>query len=1065
VNSPSRLSVVCAAFAGAASLLPAWGFDGNGNGLSDVWEQRYSAQSLAPAEDADGDGQSNGTEAANGTDPFDAQSRTEISSVQPAGGDIVLTVKTQPGKRYQIMRSPSLAAGSWTAEGTPQLATGSSREFHAPPGSDPASFFAVSVDDVDTDNDGVSDWEERQLPGFDPSNAQSAVAGQDDGVTLGQRLGTGANTVSFDAITATAYEKDGTVGALRITRTNGLAPLTISLTRSGNPNAQKGSASASDYRLEDAAGQPITDSVTLPFGATSVDLRVVPVADSLREVPEMLTLTIPASPKYQIGASSSAAVSICDASRDPANDRTFLAFLAPDSGVTSSASGISTVHLRGDNSEALVDLTFSSLTSAQAAAHIYAPGSGGDIKGLPRGQVSGSVWSIVAAQFFSTDQAVLDALFAGTISVNVLTGNYPDGEIRGPYLLSNGSANPPTPADPPPIETLTGEDLRRDIARFLIQSTFGPTQANIDALVDSVNDAGGNRIAAYTNWIDSQFALDQTRLLDYTQAADAQEWALRGTDPINYTSTTGEPGNNNRRRGWWLLAVQAHDQLRQRVTFALSEIFVISEVDSTVSAKHYGAANYYDMLGRYADGSYRALLGEISRSPMMGQYLSSLKNQKAKVDAGGNVLTSPDENYAREVMQLFSIGLVKLNADGSVNLGNAGAPTNTYTNTDITELARVFTGWSFSKSHGSKASGYPVQDNTSFTAGSGPAYFQASWLNPMKNFGANYHDTGAKTVLGVTIPAGLSGDADMDAALDILASHANTPTFISRLLIQRLVTSSPSAGYVYRVGKAFENDGTGQRGNLKAVVKAILLDPEARNPSIALDVGHGKQKEPIIRYVQLLRAFGAASKLPLSDLSAYGYPAGQLDNFPAGVTRYRYGNTDTNLAQTPLRSPTVFNWFLPRYSPGGAIAAAGLTAPEMQLTTETQVIQAINYGRSFTESDTGVGVSALFGATDTTLDDVKIDRVPFFNHYKAVIAAGGTIRDAVTATLDDADLLLTGGRLKERYASAPTPNPRSIIIDTVTATSSTSTNDTAIGDRHKALLYLLASSPTSIHQP
>jgi uncharacterized protein (DUF1800 family) len=905
-----------------------------------------------------------------------------------------------------------------------------------------------------------------EMPGGDPSTGSSNASGDlvwgNGAAAFAQRLSSSGSAVRIETIAPNAYEKEGTPAVLRVSRADTFGPIDVYFDLSGNTDARKGSASPADYRLEDAAGHAVANRVTIPNGASSIDLEVHPLADGLHEVPETLSVNLRPAAGYQLSASSNATVTISDATQDPANDNIFIAYLSPGAGVTSAASGISTVHLLGDNSTALVDLSFSGLTSAQSAAHIYAPtssgGTGPDIKGLPRGQVESSAWPIAAAQFLATDQAALDALYSGQLSVTVLTGNYPDGEIRGNYVMSSASADPPLPADPPAVGPLTGEALRRDVSRFLMQATFGPTQDQIDALAADIESRDGDRLAGYSAWIDQQFALEQTRLLDYVQAADAQEWSLRGTDPINYVSGN-EPGNSNRRRGWWALAVKAGDQLRQRVAFALSEIFVVSEYDDEVLNRHYGLANYYDLLGRYADGNYRALLGEISRNPIMGHYLSSLKNQKAIVDSTGKVLVSPDENYAREVMQLFSIGLVALNADGSVRLSSAGKPTPTYTNADITELARVLTGWSFSKVHGAKASGYPVQDNTNFNAGYGPLYFQSSWLNPMKNF-PNYHDSAAKTVLGNAIPAGLTGDQDLDKALDILATHPNTGPFLSRLLIQRLVTSNPSAGYIYRVAKVFADDGAGQRGNLKAVIKAILLDYEARDASVALQVSHGKQKEPLLRYVQLLRALVGGSAMPLSDLSSFGYPASQLDNFPSGTTLYRYANTDTPLGQSPQRSPTVFNWYLPDYSPPGKIAAAGLFAPEMQITTETQVSQIVNYARTFTESDTGQSTNSLFGATDTTLDDVKIDRSPQVNEYKSLIAAGKSVTEAVTAVVDDLDLLLSGGRLKERYATAATPNPRSIIIDTAVATTESPTGN----ERVKAILYLVSNSPTAIHQ-
>ncbi len=371
----------------------------------------------------------------------------------------------------------------------------------------------------------------------------------------------------------------------------------------------------------------------------------------------------------------------------------------------------------------------------------------------------------------------------------------------------------------------------------------------------------------------------------------------------------------------------------------------------------------------------------------------------------------------------------------------------------------MFTGWSFSKKHGSAGSGYPVEDNTNFFQGNGPAYYQASWTNPLKNFAA-YHDTAAKTVLGSNIAAGLNGQQDLTAALDIIFNHPNVGPFISRLLIQRLVTSNPSSSYVYRVAQKFEDNGSGVRGNLKAVVKAILTDYEARSLDVIDNVGYGKQKEPILRYVQLIRALGGASGLPLSTLSSHGYPAAQYDNFPSGTTLYRYPDTDATLGQTPQAAPSVFNWFLPDFNPGGHIGAAGLVAPELQLSTETSVVRVINYHYTLTNLDNGQGVNPLVGATDTLVDNVILNRTNFVQLYDAEITAGKTVAQASTTVLDQLDLLLSAGHLKARYASAATPNPRSIILDTVSTLTGTPTS----AARVKELLYLLVSSPEYIHQ-
>lgn len=1035
--------------------------DFNTNALDDVWEQLYGAEQVSPTGDEDADGQTNEEESRAGTDPRDPKSSLVTFETRIAGPDVVVKWAAQPGKSYRVLSRTNLGPGPWqpltgfvaATAVTEQvtlagMATGSGR------------FFRVEVTDTDTDNDGVSDWNELRLPGFDPTRARSADTQQTDLETLSARLAQSTDTLSVTAPVAIAIEKEAVDASFRITRAGGLKAVRVRFSLGGNVNAQKGAASTADYSLRDAGGNLLGRTVEIPFGAASVDVTVRPSADALTEVPETLTLSIAPDAAYAIGAAASAAVAITDAANTTANERLFVAYPGPAAGSSSTASGLSTVRLQGDNSTGIVGLSFSGLAGPQTVAFLELnnSGSGVYVKGLPNGQVVDNVWAVKAAAFLGTDQAMLDALFAGQVGVVVNTSAFLDGEIRRNYVLSTGSTRPPAPGEAPALESLTGDALKRDVARFLTQATFGPTEAAINALTTQIESAhSGDRIAGYRAWIQQQWALDQTRLEAYTLAADAQEWSLRGTDPINYTTATGEPLSSNRRRAWWIAAVSAQDQLRQRLGFAWSEIFVISEKNTTVSDRHYGAARYYDQLGAGADGNFRALLETVSKSPMMGSYLSHLKNQKAITDpVTGAVLVSPDENFAREIMQLFTIGLARLHPDGSLELGAGGVPVPTYTNTDITELARVFTGWSFSKRHGAKADGYPVEDNPSFTQNSGPRYFQTSWLHPMKNF-ASFHDTGAKTVLGQTIPAGLDGEADLDAALDILFNHPNVAPFISRLLIQRLVTSTPSAGYLHRVAQKFLDDGTGTRGNLRAVTEAILLDPEARNLGSSQQVGYGKQKEPLIRYVQLIRAFSGFSQLPLADLSGFGLPADQLDNFPAGATRMRFNNLDSSLAQTPLGSPTVFNWFLPGYSPGGAIAAAGLVAPEMQLTTETQVVQAINMNRTLLNTSGGQGGTSLVGATVTTLDDVRVDRAPWEAAYNAEIAAGRTVSEAVTALVDRLDLLLMSGRFKTQYGTAPLPNPRASVIDAGVRATSTA-------DRVANILYLMANSPEYLHQ-
>ena len=352
--------------------------------------------------------------------------------------------------------------------------------------------------------------------------------------------------------------------------------------------------------------------------------------------------------------------------------------------------------------------------------------------------------------------------------------------------------------------------------------------------------------------------------------------------------------------------VTAPDQLRQRVAFALSEIFVVSDVASSLAQQPEALANYYDTLANDAFGNFRQLLQDATLSPVMGNYLNMLRNAAAIPSKG----TSADENYAREIMQLFTIGLNMLNPDGTLQLDTSGQPIPTYNNTTIVQTANVFTGWSY---HSTLAT-------PSFTGGA------ADWYNPMQLY-TTFHDNTAKTIVSTTatgapvvIPANQGGAADLKMELDALFNHQNTGPFFCRQLIQRLVTSNPSPGYVYRVAQVFANDGTGTRGNLAAVVKAILLDYEARSSAVVNDASFGKLKEPHQRQTALYRAFNANSQ----------------------EGRFAIFSADQTLGQAALRSPTVFNFFLPAFVPPGMLAAAGLDGPEFQITTASTAIVVPN---------------------------------------------------------------------------------------------------------------------------
>ncbi len=506
---------------------------------------------------------------------------------------------------------------------------------------------------------------------------------------------------------------------------------------------------------------------------------------------------------------------------------------------------------------------------------------------------------------------------------------------------SSSGGGTPAPAPLPPAPP-AGSPTADDAARFLMQASFGPTDADI-ARVQSLG---------YSGWIDEQFALPQAQHLTYVKA--------------NYNVLLFGGNFVFMQDSFWQQAIPAPDQLRQRVKFALSQIVVVSAENGTIATAADGLANYMDLLGQHAFGNYRALLEAVATSPMMGIYLSHLRNQKADPVTG----RVPDENFAREVMQLFSIGLTEINLDGTPKLVN-GQPVETYTNADITGLARVFTGWSWAAQDTS---------NASFNGG-GTAYADRI-VRPMQPY-PQFHETGAKTFLNATVPANTSAQDSLKLALDTLFNHPNLCPFIGRQLIQRLVTSNPSPAYVGRVSAACVNNGGGVRGDMKAIVRAILLDGDARSGG-STDRQFGKLREPVLRLSQWARCFGATS-------ASGNWLIRNLDS-PAA-----------SLGQQPLRAPSVFNFFRPGYvPPNTAIADAGLVAPEFQITGETSVAGYTNFMQGVISAGVGVGrdVRAAYTPELAVADntDALIDRV----NRCLMAGAMGTqqrqeIRDAVNA--------------------------------------------------------------------
>ena len=486
-----------------------------------------------------------------------------------------------------------------------------------------------------------------------------------------------------------------------------------------------------------------------------------------------------------------------------------------------------------------------------------------------------------------------------------------------------GDSPAPIAPAPPAVAAISAAEA----SRFLGQAGFGATDAQI----------GRVQTLGYSGWLDEQFAAPRSQ--------GHYDWMVeRG-----YAVTTNINNFNGTDNTLWRKLISSPDVLRQRITLVLSEIFVVSMTGLPINWRGFVAAAYMDVLETNAFGTYRTLLGEVTLSPGMGSYLNMRGNLRED-PAKGRV---PDENYSREVLQLFSLGLTELAADGTLKNGVA---TDTYGQDTITGLAKVFTGW-----------------NNNAANNTDPGYAQ----RPMVLTAAN-HSTSVKQFLGVTIAAGTPGATALQTALDTIAAHPNVGPFIGRQLIQRLVASNPSPAYVARVSAVFANNGAGVRGDLRAVIKAILLDDEARRAPVAGDTTRGKLREPVVRFIQWARTFGLASPTGLWNIGNVSDPS-------------------TRLGQSPLRSPSVFNFFRPGYvPPNSALGTLNLNAPEFQITNESTVVGWANWAQTFVQS--GVGetrpdyTAELALATDAT---ALVKRV-------SLLLSGDTLSAATLATIGTA---------------------------------------------------------------
>lgn len=778
------------------------------------------------------------------------------------------------------------------------------------------------------------------------------------------------STVAVVATNPTTDTKGAAPGVYTFTRTGATAaPLTAYYQVSGTATP------GVDYAA-------LSGSVTFAPGVSTVTVNLnAQAAGGDDAISRSATVTLAPGSGYALAAANVASVTIL---YNPGTNY-IAALRTTPTATASTAFGTATIQLSGDSTFAVVNVTFSGLSSPETVAYLRLgnPGEvGTEVLRLAPGQVTGQRWTFPTEGALTT-AAIVQAIKDGRIFLSIESSSYPSGELRGTFIQNNATLAFTPPAAPP---TLADTPMTAaEASRFLAQATFGPKKSEIDELA-------GKRPSELAAWITAQMALPAS---SHDVAAD-EDFAI-------FTKPNGGAYSyQNRQAAWWKLSVQAPDQLRQRVAFALSEIFVVSDQNGTLFAQSPAMSVYYDLFVNGAFGTYRDLIEKVSLSPVMGLYLSSLRNAKATFDGRtGAVLTSPDENYAREVMQLFSIGLNQLQPDGTLKLDPVGVPIPTYDQKTITEVAKIFTGWAFASD----------TTNVNNFRGAGPNYILPMVLFP------SFHEDGAKTIFnGIQIAANQGGARDLADFLDALNNHPNTGPFISRQLIQRLVTSNPSPGYVYRVAQVFANDGAGVRGNLGAVVRAILTDYEARSPAVAATASFGKLKEPLIRATAILRAFNGGS-----NVGRYQHFVGQ--------------GAESALGQTPLHAPTVFNFFEPNYVQPGALAAAGLYAPEYQILNDTTAISAPNQLWNFIYAN-----RSATNAFDTTLG-IQLDSLLPLARTPA-------------ALVDQVNLILTGGGLSkavtDRFTAALTAMPVG------TGATFTTANDI---ERVRSAIYLTVSVP------
>ncbi len=555
------------------------------------------------------------------------------------------------------------------------------------------------------------------------------------------------------------------------------------------------------------------------------------------------------------------------------------------------------------------------------------------------------------------------------------------GGDDGPEIDDDPPTNPPStpptnppPSSPPPTDpgepTSKAFGTRASTARFLTQATFGPTKLDLDTLVGT----------APSDWVMSQFNMPATLNLPRIRSYIA----LDETGEDDAGDLVGVSGL----LAFWYNAITGPDQLRQRVAFALSEILVVSnETNDDLGDDSIAMGYYQDVLVRHAFGNYRDLIEDVTYAPAMGHFLTYMGNVKGNPDTG----RMPDENYARELMQLFTIGLNELEMDGTQRLDGNSNPIETYDNRDVTGLAKVFTGLSYSCEY------FDVEEQIDCNR-------ESEVDEPLQVY-SQYHSTEPKSFLGLTIPANTPADESIKQALDHIFNQPSVAPFISRQLIQRLVTSHPSGDYIRRVANTFEagryslpdgrSVGDGRRGDMKATITAILFDEDARTDPDNAGNTFGKVREPVIRFTNWARAFDASTVSP--EVTFMLWEAGAVNA----------------LSQQPYGAPSVFNFFRPGYvAPGTETGKRKLTMPEMQLVTTSSIPGYTNFmayfvfneAQNLEDGDIEDDLDFLNGASGA-----ERARSSFIAGYQEEIALANNPQ----ALVDHLDLLLTYGTMSD----------------------------------------------------